>query len=464
MSVLQPDPASFRDPGGRVFLQGPRVLRAVMRPNAAAYEAAHATDLYERLAADGLLLPSREIALDDLAPHADSAVHALEHPRIPFVSYPYEWSFSVHRAAALLHLDLHLAALKSGFTLSDATAYNVQFEGTKPVFIDHLSLRPYRDGEFWTGHRQFCMQFLNPLLFWSAFGSAPNAWFRGSLDGIAPEDIAPLLPLRRKLSWTVFSHVVAQASLQRRAIGRKPSRAGLHQGRLPKAAFEGLLSGLRNHIAGLKPPSGRTVWSDYAGANSYSDAQAAEKRRFVQEMVAAVRPGMLFDLGCNSGDYSAAALDAGAGYVVGFDYDHAALDRAFDRFGREGRPFLPLWLDAANPSPSQGWAQAERRGLRQRGPADALVALAFIHHIAIGRNVPLPMALDWLMDLAPVGVVEFPPKTDPMVQRLLALREDIFPDYNEDAFLAALGARARIVSSHHLSANGRLLVWYDRRP
>lgn len=462
MSMVQADPASFRDPGGRVFLEGSRVLRAVMQPNAAAYEAARAEDLYARLAGDGLLLPAHEIGLGQLGSQAEGAVHALEHPRIPFVSYPYEWSFAAHRAAALLHLDLHLAALKSGFTLSDATAYNVQFEGTRPVFIDHLSLRPYRDGEFWAGHRQFCMQFLNPLLFWSAFGTAPNAWFRGSLEGIAPEDLAPLLPIRRKLSWTVFTNVVAQASLQRRAMSRRPSEARLRQGRLPHAAFVAMLTGLRRYIAGLKGPAGDTVWADYAGANSYSGTQADEKRRFVQEMVERVRPAMLFDLGCNSGDYSAAALDAGAGYVVGFDYDHAALDRAFDRFGRDGRPVLPLWLDAANPSPSQGWAQAERRGLQQRGPADALIALAFIHHIVIGRNVPLPMALDWLMEMAPVGVIEFPSKADPMVQRLLSLREDIFPDYTEGRFLTAIRDRANIVSSRHLSDGGRLLVWYDR--
>lgn len=462
MSLPEADPGSFRDPGGRVFIGGDRVLRAVMERNAPAFRAAQATELYEQLSEKRLLLPAREVPVSDLGPNGAGAVHALEHPLIPFISYPYEWSFAAHQQAALLHLDFHLEALKAGFTLTDATAYNVQFEGTRPVFIDHLSLRPYRDGELWTGHRQFCMQFLNPLLFWSALATPPNAWFRGSLEGIAPEETAALLPLRTKFSWTVFTHVVAQASLQRRALKGRHTRTGLSQSRLPRGAFEGLLLGLRHYIAGLKRPSANTVWADYASANSYSDAQAQEKLRFVQEMVTAVRPAILFDLGCNSGDYSAAALDAGAGYVVGFDYDHAALDRAFDRLRQDERRFLPLWLDAANPSPAQGWAQGERRGLRERGSADALIALAFIHHIVIGRNVPLPMALDWLLSLAPTGVIEFPPKTDPMVQRLLTLREDVFSEYDEGRFLMALGARARIVRTLHLSEEGRLLVWYDR--
>ena len=462
MSTARPDPGSFRDPGSCVFLAGDRVLRAVMEASAPAYRMARDAGLYDSLARQDLLLPARERPAGELLEHADAVVHALEHPRIPFVSYPYEWSFAAHRQAALLHLDLHLAALEAGFTLSDATAYNVQFQGTRPIFIDHLSLRPYREGEIRTGHRQFCMQFLNPLLFWSLLKVPPNAWFRGHLEGIAPEEIAPLLPFRGKLSWTVLSHVVAQASLQRRAVGRRQATARLRSARLPCQAFVGLLRGLRAYIARLAPPGGRTVWGDYATANGYSGAEAAAKRAFVQEMVEAARPRLLFDLGCNSGDYSEAALDAGATNVVGFDYDHAALDRAFERFRHADRPFLPLWLDAANPSPSQGWAQRERQGLSERSRADALIALAFIHHIVIGRNVPLGMALDWLTGLAPIGILEFPPKSDPMVRRLLALRDDIFPDYTEAAFVEALGARARIVRSRHLSENGRLLVWYDR--
>jgi ribosomal protein L11 methylase PrmA len=212
----------------------------------------------------------------------------------------------------------------------------------------------------------------------------------------------------------------------------------------------------------MRPPSEKTVWADYAGATSYSGDEATAKRGFVQDMAQAVKPALLFDLGCNTGDYSEAALDAGAASVVGFDFDHATLDRAFDRFDRSKRPFLPLWMDAANPSPSQGWAQAERAGLQQRARADALIALAFIHHIVIGRNVPLDMAVDWITGLAPIGVIEFPPKSDPMVQRLLALRADIFPDYTVETFLAVVGVRAQVVRTKRVSENGRLLVWYER--
>jgi ribosomal protein L11 methylase PrmA len=429
---------------------------------APSYEAARDSGLLAELIDNDMLLASQEVDPPMAQGIASGARHWLEHPRLPMVSYPYEWSFSLHRRAALHHLDLHLRALERGFSLSDATAYNVQFLGCRPVFIDHGSLIPYEEGDIWLGHRQFCMQFLNPLIFWAVLGIAPNHWFRGSLEGIAPEDLAPLLSWRQTLSWTIMAHVSAQAALQRRSL-RKGMIAGKPSDRrLPRNALKGMLEGLRRYIARLELKPQQTVWSDYASDNSYADAEAAAKRDFVRAFAASVKPKLLFDIGCNSGDYSFAALEAGAGTVIGFDFDFGALELAYRRSVASGSAFLPLWLDAANPSPSQGWAETERKGFGERAQADAIVALAFVHHIAIGRNVPLDMTVDWLMRMAPAGVIEFPPKSDPMVQRLLAQREDIFSDYTEEAFLHHVEARGRVVAREHLSDAGRLLVRYDR--
>lgn len=458
MSMI--DPGSFRDPSGRVVRDGTRILRTVYEPGRAAFEAACEAGIHEAAIGANYLLPMTPLDAEMFAGMEPTPAHVLEHPVLPFVSYPYEWTFSQLRAAAIHHLDFQLFLLERGFTLSDATAYNVQFIGTRPVFIDHLSIVPYVEGELWNGHRQFCMQFLNPLVLWAKRGIAPHAWFRGSLEGIAPEDLAPLLPLRSKFSFTVAAHIVAQGRVQRNAVS-----TAKHVGkkaRLPKSSLVGMLQGLKGYIGGLKLKGATTVWSDYADNNSYGNAERQAKEFFVAEMVASARPGQLFDIGCNSGDYSQLALDSGADSVVGFDFDFGALERAYSRFEQSGAPVLPLWLDAANPSPDQGWAGEERMSFAKRANADALLALAVIHHLAIGRNVPLDMAVDWLMSLAPVGVIEFPSKRDVMVKTLLATREDIFPDYNEVTFLAAISARGAIRKQAHLGKEGRLMVWYDR--
>lgn len=461
------DSGSFRDPSGRIVHHGDRIYRAIFKPGLAQFEAVRAAGLLDELFEKGWLIPAAPVAanriepgLRELAPHATMWV---EHPKIDFISYPYEWSFSGLKRAALLHLDLHMAALKRGFTLSDATAYNVQFIGTRPVFIDHLSLIPYVEGSAWAGQRQFGMQFLNPLFLWAKKGIAPHAWYRGSVEGIEPEELVKLLGWRDRLSFTVLAHIVGPAAYARHRVATGGgSRAG-RDVHLPKPRLLALLSSLRDYLSGLALPGQKTIWDDYAANNSYDDRQREAKHRFVAQAVGKVSPRLAFDLGCNSGDFCQTALSAGASQVVGFDFDLGALERAFARFESSDAPVLPLWLDAANPSPSQGWAGAERTSLQARGPADTLLALAVIHHLAIARNVPLEMAVDWLMGLGTTGVIEFPSKGDPMVQQLLRNREDIFQDYTEEAFLHHVGQRGRIVNSEHLGEDGRLIVEYDRR-
>ena len=465
MTAAQADPGSFRDPSGQVFREGTRIFRTVTARAAADYEFVRDSGLFERLSARGLVLSAAEVDRDALGPVAAASRYLLQHPLIRFVSYPYEWSFPTLKAAALLHLDVQLEALEAGIVLSDATAYNVQFVGPRPVFIDHLSFRRYREGEIWGGHRQFCEQFLNPLLLRALLGVSHNAWFRGAQEGIPTAELSRLLPLRRKFSWNVLSQIVLPTLLERSAGSATATldSAQLQRPSFPRASYRALLQRLRSWIARLEPAdTGKTVWRDYAATHSYRSDEVDKKIAFVSEMAAAVRPDMLWDLGCNSGDYSKASLTAGAKYAVGFDFDHGALEAAFERAKAEDLAFLPLLMDAANPSPSQGWAERERQSLGARASADAILALAFVHHLAIGRNVPLDRLIDWLVGLAPTGVIEFVPKSDPMVARMLRLREDIFDAYTEEAFLAAVSARACIVKSIVVSAAGRRLVWFDR--
>ena len=459
------DGGSFRDPSGHVYEFDNRILRTISEGARGSYESARDSGVLKDLVDSGYLVASSELGRDDQPDAVPAAAYVVEHPRIPFISYPYEWSFGELKAAALHHLDMQIDLFKRGFVLSDATAYNVQFVGPNPVFIDLLSVRPYREGEFWYGHRQFCEQFLNPLLLRSVLGVTHNHWFRGSLEGIQTLHLAKMIPLKKRLSWNMFSQVTMPARLEQRALNApQASVEKVRSGKkLSKVAYNGFLTQLRNWIARLHPAdTGKTVWGDYATSHTYSDAEATAKSQAIREFAADVKPGTLIDLGCNSGDYSVAALEGGAKYVIGFDFDHRAVDLAFSRAQEQKLNFLPLWLDAANPSPNQGWWQAERRGFAERAKADGLIALAFEHHLAIGRNVPLADVVDWLISLAPVGIIEFVPKNDSTVQQMLALREDIFPDYTEEAFENAIRSKAKIIAKMPISKSGRTLYRYDR--
>ena len=456
------DSASFRDPSWHVYRVDGQIYRTVTDRALDDFEALRASGLYDELAAAGKVVAAKIVEGEVPEPLRCEARVVLKHPTLPFISYPYEWSFAALKAAALHHLEVHQAALERGMTLSDASAYNIQFIGARPIFIDTLSFRPYREGEYWTGHRQFCEQFLIPLLLRAMFGTPHNDWYRGAMEGIRTADFTRLLPWHRKLSWNVLSHLVLPTAFESSARrgGISVSSSALSSAKFPLASYQGLLRRLHQWIAGLAPRDKRpTAWQNYSLENTYGPEEAEAKRAFVRDFIEAEKPAMVWDLGCNAGDYSELALEAGAGYAVGWDFDQGALDAGFARASERNLAFTPLYFDANNPAPDQGWAQEERHGMGARGPVDAVLALAFVHHLAIAKNLPLLQVARWLTSLARSGVVEFVPKEDQMVQAMLKLRDDIFLDYTLERFLDCLGVYAAIKRIEPI--NGRQLIRFS---
>ena len=455
-------PGSFRDPSGHIFTFEGRIFRAISFVAEEQYRASR--NILAKLVEQGRLVAFEERDPHDFGFSTAQFPILLEHPRIHPLSMPYEWSFALLRDAAIFHLDLHLDLLDRGFTLSDATAYNVQFVGPKPVFIDHLSIRPYRDGEFWLGHKQFCEQFLNPLLLRAYRDIAPNAWYRGNLEGISMSDSAKLLPLRSRFDWRVLSNVILPARFQKGATSEKAARHDLKERRLPLVGLRAMLRQLRSWIEGLRPANTSvTTWADYATTTTYDDQEIRNKKSFVADFIRRTSPSSVIDLGCNTGDYSKVCLDAGASTVTGFDFDQQALDTAHERAKHENLNFLALYLDARNPSPNQGWGEQERAGFGERISADAVIALAFEHHLAIAHNVPLGQLIEWISGVAPTGVIEFVPKSDPTIQKMLALRDDIFSDYTKENFERLLAACCKIEAAQEISASGRTLYAFRRQ-
>ena len=453
---------SFRDPSGQVYIRDGRILRSV-RPYAKEhFELARSSGLLDNLVGAGQLLPFEIVDPSILRELEPEAIKVLEHPPLTYVSYPYEWPFPALKAAALLHLDIQLKALDHGICLSDASAYNIQFRGPNPVFIDHLSFRRYRDGDYWLGHGQFCQEFLCPLLLRTICGVAHNDWYRGSLNGVAVTDLARILPLKGKFSWNVFVHVVLQARYQKVAVRRQAAR-DIKKKKLPRESLKRMLQSMRNWVSTLQPArTGETAWQDYSNQHGYSEDELKAKKAFVHAYVTAQQPAVIWDIGCNTGSFSQVALDAGARTAIGFDMNQGSLEAAYARAEKNALNLLPLYLDASNPSPAQGWGETERMGLGDRVAADGLLALAVVHHLAITHNVPLDRVVTWLIGMAPSGVIEFVPKDDPMVKELLRLREDIFPDFTAERFLRLVEDHARIERREQVSQSGRLLVMYRR--
>ncbi|SCL28216.1 hypothetical protein GA0070624_3649 [Micromonospora rhizosphaerae] len=458
---IRVEPGSFRDPSNRVFHRDGEVLRGLADRAARDWRSLAASDFFRTLLAEGKVCGTQELTPTPVdAPWAA----VLRHERIPFVSHPYEWSFGMLRDAALLHLEILRAALAAGFTTKDGSAYNLQWRGASPVFIDVGSFEPCRDGEPWAGYRQFCQTLLYPLLLQAHLGVDFQPWLRARVDGIEPDQLRRLFGGARRLLPGVLTHVHLHGAMQRRNARSTTAdvRAQLRAAGYSRELVSATVRGIEKLVRRLDRRPGGSHWSDYQRTCGYSVQDRQAKERFVEDaMAGAGRPALALDLGANDGRYARIAARH-AGYVVAVEQEPAVVDELYRALRAEGeRRILPLVMDLADPSPGGGWRGVERAGFAERARADVVLALAVVHHLAIGRNVPLVELVDQFVQLGTPGgrlVVEFVHPEDPMVRRLLANRPDgLFPDYRRETFERLLAARCRIERRWELPSGSRTL-------
>ena len=467
-SISGLEPGSFRDPDSRIFTADGRVFRLLSEQGLADWRNLTSSGLFQELVQDGKLVGTREVdGLADVPEALHGGVAAvLEHDVIPFVSYPYEWTFGMLRDAALLQLGLLRRSLEAGMILKDSSPYNVQWRGAQPVFIDVGSFEQLREGEPWAGYRQFCLLFLYPLML-QAWKDVPfQPWLRGSLEGITPHEMRRLLSARDLLRRGVLSHVVLHDRLERRYEEKEADLKGeLRKAGFRKELILANIRGLERLIGRLRWEPGRSTWSEYGPQTTYTSDDAERKARFVADAVAEARPRLVWDLGCNDGRHSRIAAQT-AEHVVAMDADSLVVDRLYRALADEKESrILPLTVDVTDPSPALGWRGQERRPLLDRGRPDLTLALALIHHVSISGNVPVAEFLDWLHGVTRSLVIEFVSPEDPMAGRLLSRkRPGDHPDYRADWFEQCLAERFEIVRSEPLSRQGTARTLYLARP
>jgi SAM-dependent methyltransferase len=451
---------SFRDPSGFVYTRDGIHYRQVNLGFRPQFEGFLASGLYDELVREGLLVPHEQVGLEL---SATSEAYAVLRPEpIAFISYPYEWSFGQLQDAAVLTLEIQERALAHGFTLRDSSAYNVQFRRARPVFIDTLSFEPQQEGKPWVAYKQFCEHFLVPLTLMSARDVRCAALLRSYLDGIPLDLGSRLLPRRTWASLASLLHIHLHAWAQGRYAGRAAG-AAVKDRSMSRTALARLIKNLGTAVRRLSwQPSG-TEWADYTVDNNYSEAASRSKRDMVLAHLRGSGAETVWDLGANTGEYSRAAREV-ASLVVSFDMDPAAVERNYRRVRGEGEAgILPLLLDLTNPSPAQGWAGRERLSLEDRGPADAILALALIHHLAISHNLPLERIARYLKRLGRLLIIEFVPKSDSQVKRLLLSRPDIFPEYTKEGFEHAFRRHYDIQAVAPIEDSERWLYCMSRR-
>ncbi len=448
---MNTEPASFRDQDGYIFYNNGEIFRAINFSYQATWERLHETRFFKELVAEKKLIGFEELP----AHNHPTAFKIIQPHKIPFISYPSEWTFSQLKKAALLTLRIQKKALEENFSLKDASAYNVQFSGPKPVFIDSLSFEPYRPGEPWHAYRQFCTHFLGPLLL--AWYGLPDlkSLFVTHIDGLPLRLCSDLLPFRSRLNLLAYTHIHLHARLENKHADDKKINSS--QLRISKKRILALIEHMEQGIRSMTIKTKKTNWTGYYKDFSYTDEGFAAKKQFVQKHISEARPALTVDLGANTGDFSAIAA-MHSNYVVACDVD-AEVVSAIQ--AKKTENILALHTDLSNPTPAYGWNSDERASFIDRiAKADFTLALALIHHLCIGNNVPLQKLAEFFSTSTQKLIIEFVPREDVQVARLLVTRKDVFADYTLENFKENFTRFFTLVEETSVPGSARRLFYF----
>ncbi len=449
--------ASFRDPAGFVFLKHGVLYRQVNNFYARDYNLLMQSGLYEELAKKNLLIAHKEVNEAGFSP---DAYKIIQPEFIPFISYPYEWSFSELKDAALLTLRVQKIALRFGMSLKDASSYNIQFKDGRPILIDTLSFEKYRENAPWAAYRQFCQHFLAPLALMSLKEITLNQLLRIHIDGIPLDLASTLLPKRSWFKPALFFHIHMHAKGQRYFSDKE---VRLESKKFSRVSLSELIESLRIGISSLYWEPKGTEWGDYFGNTNYSETAIEEKRDIVSKFVSLIQPKLVWDVGANDGFFSRLSSSKNIP-TIAFDIDPAAVEKNYLAIkSKKEKNLLPLILDLTNPSPSLGWNNKESASLIERGPADLALALALIHHLAISNNVPFSMVADFFSKICKALIIEFIPKDDSQVQRLLRNRYDLFGSYSKENFKEAFENFFSIKEFYQIPGSKRVIYLMKKR-
>lgn len=436
---------SFRDPDGFVLRTEGRILRCVAQDSVPSVRSFLATPVARELAGSGEMVATRELSEDEQAALGrartfEEGARWFEHERIPFPSYPYEWSPAMLQAAARLTINLSAKLHTADMALKDATPYNVLFRGPEPVFVDLLSVEPRAPGDaVWRPYAQFASTFLLPLALNGRYGLNLAEMLMTNRDGVSPEHAWRMLSWTGKLRSPFRSLVTIPELLRRMGLVKQSHYSASNTNDPEKARFvlEFLFRHLKRQVERLAPEETRdSSWTNYMGQLSYQQEEFSAKERFVQQVLTESRPGSVLDVGCNTGAFSFLAARSGA-QVVAIDYDEAVIDRVWRTAKQEDLDVLPLVVNLARPTPAIGWRYCECDSFLERaqGRFDLVLLLAVIHHLMVSERIPIEEVLNLAAGMTTgAAVVEYVDPSDPMFVTIARGREHLHAGFTVDAF------------------------------
>jgi len=448
--------SSYRDPSGFVYREDDVILRHINKSYIDKFKHMHSSGLYDKLV-------SEDMIIEHVLVKQESDYLIIKPDKVPFISYPYEWSFSQLKDAAITTLEIHKQAMSYGMFMKDASAYNIQFINNKPKLIDTLSFEFYKEGDPWVAYGQFCSHFLSPLLLMVEVDIRMLQMLRTNIDGI-PIDLASKL-LKKKGGFAAKQHIhwhaksVAKHAMDGKVEINKPKKFI----KVSKFNHLATINSLIKIIQNLKLDHVSTEWMNYYSNTNYTNQAFNSKSDIVAEYLKKIKPESIWDLGANDGTFSRLAIKIGVKSVIAFDMDPVAVEKNYLMTENHTDDIFPLLFDIMNPSPCLGFNNGERLQVGDRSKPDCILALALIHHLCIGKNLPFEMIAESFSKQSNELIIEFVPKEDSQVEILLATREDIFSQYNQDEFEIAFSKYYHITELNKIDDSNRTMFLMKKR-
>jgi hypothetical protein len=448
MHNITAHPASFRDKYATVIIYNNLVHRLLEEPYIMHYNVLMTSGLYESLTKKNWLVEHTEIALPEVI---NENIKTVLPTQIPFISYPYEWSFDMLKDAALLTLKIMQASIQKGMILKDASAFNIQWINGNAIFIDTSSFEKYDATKPWVAYTQFCQHFVAPLLAIAYSKKTSTQFLQLYSDGMELQDLTSILPKKTKLNLHIYAHIWLHAKTLQQQKGNKTSNISFSQKKLTD-----ILQSLTILIEKLKEPSIKTTWDDYYEHTILNKQYLKAKEELVLEFNNSIQGKSLLDLGANDGNFTKLLL-RNYEYAIAIDGDYNCINELY-RFAKTNKKTIyPVVSGLEHPTPAIGWGNTERDSLLNRIQVDTCLALAVIHHLAISKNIPLQKICDLLATTCKTLIIEFVPKTDDKVKILLQNRVDIFIDYTIEDFIAIFTKKFTIVKQQKIGETDREL-------
>tara|TARA_B100001750_G_C15510570_1_gene603353 strand:+ start:312 stop:1664 length:1353 start_codon:yes stop_codon:yes gene_type:complete len=444
------DPSSFRDPSGYIFFERGEIFRTINQSYAKNYDLLMNCGLYDDLVKKGMLVSHKEVKSND-------TYKTIQPELIKVISYPYEWSFEQLKDVALCLLEIQKISMNFGMTLKDATPFNFQFISNAPILIDTLSFETYTEGQLWKPYQQFCETILSPLLLAKHVDPKLLSTMSVFKEGIPLKITSKMLPFKTKFMLSTALNIHAHARSQKK-YAKKDTKIGK---KLSKNSIIGIIDNLESLVKGISISNEKTIWSEYYEETNYTDDSFQQKQSIIRKCLKKIKPSVVLDLGSNTGIFAEIAQEF-TEHVIACDNDHGAINKLYNKCKKEKSSILPLVLDITNPSPNIGWMNNERSGFFKRVNTDVVFALAIIHHISISNNIPFEKIAEFFASITTNLIIEFVPKSDSQIQKMLLTREDIFNKYTQENFEKEMLEYFSIQEIFKIDDSKRIIYYFKR--